>query len=384
MLTGELTQAPAGRIPRGRALIDAILERADVRIDGGRPWDIQVHDPRFFNRVLAEGSIGLGESYMDRWWDCAALDELIARILRLDLSRRVQRNLRNAATVLWARVANRQTRTRSREVARRHYDLGNDFYAAMLDPYMQYSCGYWKEAENLAAAQEAKLELIGRKLALKAGERLLDIGCGWGGLLRFAAERFGVEAVGVTISERQAELARARCAGLPVEIRLQDYRDLREPFDKIVSVGMFEHVGHRNYRLFFEVARRCLKREGLLLLHTIGGNRSESCIDPWIDRYIFPNAMLPSARQIATAAEGLFVMEDWHNFGPYYDRTLMAWFDNFNDNWPRFREQYGDRFHRMWEFYLKSCAGGFRARVNQLWQIVYSPCGVEGGYTPVR
>jgi cyclopropane-fatty-acyl-phospholipid synthase len=254
----------------------------------------------------------------------------------------------------------------------------------MLDTRMVYSCGYWREARTLEAAQEAKLDLICRKLGLKEGDRLLDIGCGWGGLAKFAAERYGATVVGLTVSKEQAALARERCKGLPIEIRVQDYRTLSERFDHIASVGMFEHVGVKNYRTYFEVARRCLKEEGLFLLHTIGGNRSVRSVEPWIGKYIFPGGMLPSVAQIGAGIERLFVMEDWHNFGSYYDTTLLAWWHNFDAAWPALRAKYGERFYRMWKYYLLICAGTFRARHSELWQIVLSPHGVPGGYISVR
>jgi len=171
---------------------------------------------------------------------------------------------------------------------------------------------------------------------------------------------------------------------LPIELRLQDYRDVHETFDHVISLGMFEHVGYKNYRTYMEVASRCLKDDGLFLLHTIGGNMSVTHTDPWIERYIFPNSMLPSLAQIGKAIEKIFVMEDWHNFGADYDKTLMAWFHNFNKHWDTLKGKHGDRFYRMWKFYLLASAGGFRARKNQLWQIVLSKNGVPGGYASIR
>jgi len=320
---------------------------------------------------------------MDGWWDCDALDECIARLL----SKGADRAVRSIAAVMGSligRLVNLQSRARSFRIGEVHYDIGNDLYAAMLGPTMAYSCGYWKDAVTLDAAQDAKLDLMCRKIGLQRGQRVLDIGCGWGSFARFAAERYGVSVVGVTVSNEQASLARERCHGLPIEIRLADYRTLDERFDHVVSVGMFEHVGVKNYRTFMAVVRRCLVDDGLFLLHTIGGNQSVHATDPWIGRYIFPNSMLPSIAQIGRAIEGLFVMEDWHNFSADYERTLLAWWKNFDAAWPRLRERYGERFYRMWRFYLLSCAGTFRARSNQLWQVVCSKHGVPGGYQSIR
>ena len=366
-----------------RRQVTALLEQADVHIDGGRPWDIQVHDERFFRRVLAETSLGLGESYMDGWWDCDRLDEMVCRILRAGLLQQV-RSWRDVVAFLQAKLLNLQDGQRAFHVGERHYDIGNDLYQAMLDRRLIYSCGYWKAVDTLEAAQEAKLELICRKLNLRPGMRVLDIGCGWGGAARFAAERYGVEVYGVTVSREQARYARELCRDLPVTIELKDYRDIRGRFDAGFSIGMFEHVGYKNYATYMDVVRRCLPPDGLFVLHTIGGNFTETHGNPWVTRYIFPNSMLPSIRQLGEAFEGRLVVEDWQNFGPDYDRTLLAWYANFERAWPRLRERYGERFYRMWRFYLLSFAGAFRARYLQLWQIVLSPQGRPQRYDAPR
>lgn len=365
-----------------RRRVEELLGTAGIRTDGKHPWDLQVHREDFFPRVLAEGSLGFGDSYVEGWWDCGAIDEMVARVWRERLPERVK-VWRDLPRVLQAKFVNLQRGRRAFHVGRHHYDIGNDLYRAMLDPRMIYSCGYWAQADDLAAAQVAKLELVCRKLQLAPGMRVLDIGCGWGGAARYAAESRGVEVVGITVSQEQAELAREECRGLPVEIRLCDYRDVREKFDRIFSIGMFEHVGHRNYRRYFDVVRQCLAEDGLFLLQTIGSLVSTTWTDPWIERRIFPNSMLPSARQIAAAAEGRLVMEDWHNFGADYDRTLMAWHATIESAWDQLDPgKYDEAFRRMWRYYLLSCAGGFRARELQLWQILFSRNGVHGGYRP--
>jgi cyclopropane-fatty-acyl-phospholipid synthase len=356
-------------------IVGDLLAEAGIDVDGAAAADIRVHDRRFFARVLGHGSLGLGEAWMDGWWDCDALDQCIERIVATGLDRRARRSARTLLAAATHRVFNLQSRGRAFRIGTHHYDIGNDLYRRMLDRRMVYSCGYWREADDLDAAQEAKLDLICRKLGLGPGMRLLDIGCGWGSLLRFAAERYRVEGVGVTVSRRQAELARAECAGLPVDVRLCDYRDLDprtadERFDRIASVGMVEHVGWRNYPTFMAVARRCLKPGGRFLLHTIGSNASVRGSDPWIGRYIFPNSQLPSLAQLSRAAEQRLTVDDLHSFGPDYDRTLMAWHRNFTRAWPALAERYGERFGRMWQFYLLSCAGAFRARGIQLWQLL--------------
>jgi len=356
-----------------------LLSLADVAVNGHRPWDIRVHNDNFYPTVLKCGSLGLGESYMDGWWDVPQLDEFICRVFKANLQDRVI-SVQDYLFYLQALVLNEQCPKRAYEVGEKHYDIGNDLYERMLDKHMIYSCGFWKNASTLDEAQEAKLDMVCRKLELKPGMRVLDIGCGWGGMAQFAAQNYGVEVIGITISKEQAALARERCAELPIEIRLQDYRNLSETFDRILSLGMFEHVGYKNYRTFMKKVRSLLKEDGLFLLHTIGVNRSQKTIDSWIQKYIFPNAVLPSAKQITAAVEGVFVLEDWHNFGADYDKTLMHWYKNFHSNWHTLKKKYDERFFRMWKYYLLTCAGSFRARSNQLWQIVLSPRGIPGGY----
>ncbi|QGH60220.1 cyclopropane fatty acyl phospholipid synthase [Serratia proteamaculans] len=365
-------------------IVEELLSAAGIAINGNRACDIKVHNPALFKRILQEGSLGFGESYMDGWWDCERLDALFTRVLQAGVDERLPKNLSDIARVAYTRVFNLQSRKRAWQVGKEHYDIGNDLFRAMLDPYMQYSCGYWKEADTLEQAQLAKLKMICEKLQLKPGMSLLDIGCGWGGLAQYAAENYGVTVHGVTISAEQQKLAQERCAGLEVEILLQDYRDLNRQFDRIVSVGMFEHVGPKNYDTYFRVAARNLKPDGLFLLHTIGANQTNLHVDAWINKYIFPNGCLPSVRHIAQASEGRFVMEDWHNIGADYDRTLMAWYENFKQAWPMLSEGYSERFERMFTYYLNACAGAFRSRDIQLWQVLFSPKGVEGGVRVYR
>ena len=365
---------------RLRAHFQKLAETADIRINGDRPWDLEVHDERLFQRVFAHGTLGLGEAYIDGWWDCAQLDELVRRAQSADLVSRLI-SPTTLARVAQAKVLNLQSRRRAFAIGEHHYDIGNDLYRRMLDSRMIYSCAYWRNAETLDAAQEAKLVLIANKLQIEAGMRVLDIGCGWGGAALFFAEKLGCEVVGVTVSREQAKLARERCAGLPVDIRLQDYRELNEPFDRVYSIGMFEHVGVKNYRTYMDVVRRCLRDpDGLSVLHTIGGLRSRSQTDPWVEKYIFPNSMLPSMAQIARAAEGLLVTEDVHNFGADYDHTLMAWKANVDAHWRELSATYDTRFKRLWDFYLLASAGSFRARKLQLWQFVMARDGVRAGY----
>lgn len=367
-----------------RKIAGELLENAGVRINGPDPWDLQVHNSNLYQRVFADGSVGFGEAYMEKWWDAEQPDEFIHRVVTARLDEKIIRRSSFLLQLLTARLFNRQSRKRAFMVGERHYDLGNDLFRNMLDSRMNYSCGYWEGASGLDEAQENKLDLICRKLNLQPGMRVLDIGCGWGAFGKYAAEKYQVEVVGITVSKEQVELGRDNCKALPVEFRLMDYRGLNEKFDRIVSVGMFEHVGPKNYRTFFEVARKCLRDGGLFLLHTIGQAAAFKPIDRWTEKYIFPNGALPSLTQIGKAVENLFVMEDWHNFGADYDKTLMAWFANFNRNWDKLKDRYSETFYRMWKYYLLSSAGTFRARKDQLWQIVLSAKGVPGGYLSVR
>lgn len=376
--------APAGGHSRARDMIESLLQQAGIAVNGSQPWDPQVHDPRFYARVLSQGSLGLGEAYMDGWWDCERLDQFAFRALRARLQERVGMSGYEAWLMLRGLLANLQSQARASIVGEQHYDLGNRLYECMLDSRMTYTCGYWRDASDLEQAQAHKLELVCRKLDLQPGQRVLDIGCGWGSFAEFAARRYGAQVVGITISREQAELARLRCRDLPVEIRLQDYRELCESFDHVVSLGMFEHVGWKNYRTYMNVVRRCLNDAGLLLLHSIGSKQSGRHGEPWMDRYIFPNGNLPSIAQLGKAFEPDWVMEDWHNFGADYDRTLMAWHANFERHWDELAGQYDRRFYRMWRYYLLTCAGAFRARRSQLWQIVLSKDGVLGGYRSLR
>ncbi|MBG0776482.1 MAG: cyclopropane fatty acyl phospholipid synthase [Desulfovibrionaceae bacterium] len=358
-----------------RTALTALLEQCGVTVDGTAPWDIKVRDERFFSRVLAKKSLGFGESYVEGWWDCPRVDDLVERLVRARAADQVRGGLSLALAALPAHLRNLQTPARSRQVAERHYDLGNDLFETFLDHYLQYSCAYFGENGDLDAAQVRKMRLICEKLELEPGDAVLDVGCGWGGLARFMAEEYGCSVVGVNISGRQIEYARGFCAGLPVEIRACDYREMAGSFDKIVSVGMFEHVGPKNHRAFMRSVARCLKPDGLFLLHTIGSNVSSQTCDPWIERFIFPNGCLPSMTQIARAAEDVFVVEDLHNLGPHYARTLACWLANFRAGWGKLRATYGEGFKRMWEYYLQASAGAFRARDIQLWQLLLTHPG---------
>lgn len=364
--------------------VKKIIELAGIKINGQNPWDIKIINNDFYARVKKHGSLGLGESYVDGWWECDGLDEFFCRLSSIDIYAGIGLSLPVLLDFIKARMFNFQTIKRAFEVGEKHYDIGNDLFSAMLGEIMVYSCGYWKDADNLDQAQEAKLNLICRKIGLSNGQTVLDIGSGWGSFALYATVTYRAKAVGITVSKEQVKFSQELCKGLPARFLLQDYRHLSEKFDHIISVGMFEHVGLKNYRKFFKTVKRCLKENGLFLLHTITSSKSKEDADPWISKYIFPNGRLPSLSEIVSGSEGLFIIEDCHNFGADYDKTLMAWHKNFLNGWPELKNKYGEKFYRMWNYYLLLCAGTFRARRCHLWQIVFSHRGVLGGYKPIR
>ncbi|MEB3165537.1 MAG: cyclopropane fatty acyl phospholipid synthase [Cyanobacteriota bacterium] len=368
--------------------LEALLDQADVRLDGRRPWDLRLHRPGVLAEVARRGSLGFGEAYVRGDWDCDALDQLFTRLLRVGADRRLAGGSALGASLaaLAARLVDAQSPRRSRRAVRHHYDIHPAVYAAMLDPWRQYSCGYWQGASTLEQAQEAKLALIASKLDLTPGQRVLDIGCGWGGLAAWLADGHGVEVVGITLSPRQRDWARERWAALPVRFELCDYRDLAAlaagPFDRIVSVGMLEHVGPGHLGRFFQELHRALRPDGLALVHTIGYPRRTAATDPWIATHVFPGGRLPAAAVLADALAEDWLIEDWHAFGADYDPTLMAWCERFEAAWPRLQPllaaagdgpEGAERFRRHWRYYLLCCAAFFRARQGQLWQLVLSP-----------
>ena len=366
--------------------IQKLLDHAGIMIDGPNPWDIQVHNSNLYPRVLSRGSLGLGEAYMDGWWDVKELDQFFYKVLNAGLEKHISKKV-VIAGVIKSILFNQQTRSKSRVVAEKHYDIGNELYVRMLDKNMQYTCGYWKTAKTLDQAQVAKLRLVCEKLQLKKGMKVLELGGGFGGLARFMAKEYGCTVVSYNISKEQIAYSREWCKGLPVTFIEADYREAQGQYDRIVSIGLCEHIGYKNYRSFMELANRCLKEHGLFLLHTIAGNKSVVVTEPWTSKYIFPNSMIPSAKQLMTASEGLFTLEDLHNFGADYDKTLIAWHTNFEKTWHELegtKPEYTERFHRMWRYYLLSCAGSFRCRDIHLYQIVYSKNGIPGGYKSVR
>ncbi|XP_037036255.1 cyclopropane-fatty-acyl-phospholipid synthase-like [Bradysia coprophila] len=371
-----------------RTYITRKFYAAGIKInDNTEPHNMIVHNDWFYHRIACDGSLGWGESYAEGWWDCKKLDDYFYKILQNGLYQELLFPWEKLIRYLTFDAFNRQIVGCSQEIADKHYDFGNPFFKSFLGTSMIYSCAYWIGAKNLDEAQQNKLQLIGRKLKLKPGMRVLDVGCGWGELCKFLAQTYNVEVVGVTNSKEGAKEARQRCTGLHVDIRLQDYRDINESFDRIVSIELLEHVGRKNYRSFFELMHRCLSDDGIFLLHTIGhDNDSIPRTEPFVWKHLIPNVMLPNHKSIPVAIDNLFCIEDWHNFGPHYEKTLLAWRDNFVINWPTISRMYENptsSFYRKWTLYLNIGAALFRARKAQVWQIVLTK-GLDGGYNSVR
>ncbi len=365
-------------------IVKSLLDYAGIEINGSKPDDIIIYDKRFYKSVVNGGELGLGESYMEGWWDSPNPDQFLTKLLNANLQEKVKKSIPTIIWIMFSKIYNFQSSGRAKIVGKKHYDLGNDLYQIMLDKRMNYSCAYWHSADNLDHAQEQKLELVCKKLQLKEGMEVLDLGCGWGAFGKYAFEKYGVETTGVTVSKKQKELGEKLCQGLPVSFHLMDYRKITGKFDRIVSLGMLEHVGYKNYNTYFDTVAQHLKEDGIALVQTIGSNNSVTTTSAWFDKYIFPNGMLPSIAQIGRAIEKKLIVEDWHNFGPYYDLTLMQWHRNFNKNWNKIKNQYDHRFFRMWNYYLLSSAASFRSRFNQLWQIVLTKKGLKGGMEHIR
>lgn len=373
---------------RFKQSITKLLAQYDIKVNGKRDWDVQIFNERVFDQVH-RGTLGLGQSYMAGDWDAKELDQFICKLIEARLDQKVKIDRGLIFLLLASKVLNFSNKRRAFTIGKKHYDIGNDLFEAMLDRRMVYTCGYWSgspRAENLDKAQEAKLDLVCRKVGLKEGMKVLDVGGGWGSFAAFAAEHYKVEVTNISVSSEQIKLANERTKGLKVKNVLMDYRDMTQTpaFDAVVSLGMFEHVGYKNYQQYMRIVASVLKDDGLFLLHTIGGRRSLTTSDPWIGKYIFPNSMLPSIKQIGAAIEGSFIMEDWHNFGADYDKTLMQWYKNFEAAWPKLKDNYDQTFYRMWKLYLLSCAAGFRSRNIQLWQVVLAKKGIRGGYRSIR
>lgn len=351
------------------------LEDAGIHVNGPASHDIRVHDKRFYWRTLAHGSLGFGEAFMDGWWSCEDLEEMVFRLIRSEVRRRAYRHPGAVALEWLNRIRNDQNRRRSLRAPRRHYDFDNEMFQAFLGRYMNYSCGYYAGTGDLDEAQILKMDIICRKLDLQPGEHLLDVGGGWGEFALYAAKHYGVHVTSVNISEEQMRFARRRCAGYDVDVVRSDYRDIAGQYDKVAAIAMFPHVGHRNHRTFMQAMYRALKPGGTFLIESTMNTATTTAGDPWIDRYIFPGLLMPSGSQICAAMEGLFVIEDLHNFGPHYVKTLRAWNANFQNAWGRFAARHDERVRRMFEYFFLISAALFRARTMEYWHLVLTRQG---------
>jgi len=360
-----------------KKLLTELFAQADIQIGGNRKGDLIVHDDRFYDRTIRYGDLGIGEAYMDAWWDCDGVDVLATKFIKADLQNISKKQLPFIMHYLKIILSGNGRKGKAFEVGEHHYDMSTEIFEYMLDKTMAYSCAYWKDAENLEQAQENKLDVICKKLGLREGMTVLDVGCGWGSFAHYAAKNYGVEIVGITVSQEQQRYAQKRCENLKVDIRFQDYRDITEKFDRIVSIAMLEAVGKRYYKTFMKSMSQCLNDDGLLFIHSIVAQTHQGPSDArWLDTYIFPNGELPSLAQILKASEKLFVIEDTHNLEGDYDRTLGEWHKNFLNNWDTLKENYDERFFRMWVFYLLICRGIFRSRLATVWHIVFSKNGL--------
>jgi cyclopropane-fatty-acyl-phospholipid synthase len=364
----------------------AIANSADATI---------VIPPKVLASLQRGGLYELGESYMRGEWEVADLVQLMRHVFTQSPLIPVKHSKLGARFIRFLitdRLRNPQINQGAFDVARGHYDLGNDLFSAMLDrETITYTCGYWRNAKTLEQAQVAKIDLLCRKLHLRPGMRVLDIGCGWGNFAHYAAKNYGVKVVGLTVSKEQAALARQRCVDLDVEILLQDYRTFSGEFDRVVSIEMIEAVGRKNMAGFFDMAHRCLAQGGLFALQAISAETfswsSSVTLDQyvlWLQKRIFPNGYLPNIRHLTKPSVSGLVIEDLHNFSYDYALTLKEWYERFESAWPQLAPAYGEPFRRMWRYYLQGCEALFRERMVQLYQIVYSKGGEPGGYVAAR
>jgi len=395
-----------------------LLALADIQMseeEPSRPWDMQIHNPDFYDRAIRGGTLAVGRSYMEGWWDSEDLTEFFTKVLNARLEDRGIKALLNAfmagglneegkATARMMYNAwrhNPQDDHGSLEVGTTHYDAGNDLFQKMLGESITYTCGYWQKSEQglwekaktLEEAQYHKLDMICKKLDLQKGDKVLDIGCGFGSFAKFAAENYGVKVVGITISKEQLAFAREYCEGLDVEFVFHDYLNPNKPpelaeFDKVVSIGMFEHVGSKNYGNYFQFVDEHLKQGGISLLHTIGSDKESNLVEPWIATYIFPNSNLPTERQIRKARPGHFVEQDFHDFGQgNYDPTLKEWHKNLMAAWDGLsagNEKYNEEFRRMFEYYLNGSEALFKSGKGHLYQFVFSKGDLKTPYQIIR
>ncbi len=365
----------SSKISRYERRAQELFALAGIKINGDQPCDIQVRNNAAFVRLFGYGSLGWGEAYVDGYWDCEQLDDFVCRCLIANLTGHFRPS--DFLLFLRARLLNRSFPTLA---VPKHYESGIELFEKMLDQRLIYSSGYWKNATTLNEAQEHKLDLVAEKLGLKAGMKVLDIGCGWGGAIRYFAERYKVSGLAVTTSKNQYDVACQTCKDLPIEIRLHDYREVSEQFDCSYSIEMLGHLKPKHYKHYFQFVNRTLREGGSHLVQVAGSSMRAVRSDPWVQRYIFPGGYVPAPSQLIAAAQASLNLEDWQILTKDHDQTFMAWHENLSAAWKDFEEEVDERTVRMWRYYLLSFAGVFRSNASQLWQIVFSKSAVNPTY----
>jgi len=362
--------ATAGR--RTETLITAGLTRAGVTVNGPNPWDIRVLDNRLFRRVVGTRELGFGDSYVEGWWECDRIDELVTRILRTGIKRILPPGISGLTLAARSVITNTQGSERAGDNATAHYGQHDALLRLILGEPLVYSCADWRDATDLADAQHAKIDRLASKLQLRPGMRVLDIGCGWGATADYLSTRHGVIVVGITPVAAQATHAARHHRHSDVSFVTTDFSNFTspKPFDRIYSVGMVEHVGPKNLKPFFRHCQDLLVDDGIMFHQTIGRRTPRASTDAWIDRRIFPGGAIPSVQQLSRAWSAGWVLEDFENLGPDYDRTLMAWLGLLEGKKDQVLDQFGEEMYRTFRFYFQYCAGAFRARELQLWQLV--------------
>lgn len=344
-------------------------DNSEERYGSGEPIaHVHLRSRRVLARLFADPEMAFGEAYMDGdWWPGEGGLQAVFHLYFVNANNFGSNRLMDLARRVFRGVSEMNTRGRSERNVHHHYDIDNELFQRFLDENMQYSCAYFaREDMSLDEAQRAKMAHIGRKLRLEPGDRVLDIGCGWGGMALFLAREYAVEVVGLTLSDDQYTHARKWAESLGLSHRVtflkEDYREHQGAYDAIVSVGMFEHVGRPQYQIFFDQVSRLLKPEGRSLIHSIARNG----VPPknsrtWIQKYIFPGGYIPSLSDIAPCVENTGMsLSDLEVWRLHYARTLASWNERFQANRDEFRERLGERFCRMWEFYLLGCEAIFR------------------------
>jgi len=339
--------------------------------------DIVVNNKEMFVKIASNGELGLVESYINGDWDSDNLEKTISELIsKLDfLKNQIKKQSLNfifmeIKAVIKNRIQNNSIKSVKKNISH-HYDIGNDLFQKMLGKHMQYTCAYfYKPNMTLDEAQYAKMELIAKKIDLKPNMKVLDIGCGFGSMAQHLAKHYNVYVIGVTLSKEQKKYADEYFSHPRVTIELKDYRHVTGNFDRVYSVGMFEQVGRKRYKEYYDKCYELLKPDGIMLIHTIGTNKRKWNHNSFINKYIFPEGELPHIENLTHSFVDKWHLEDWQNMGLSYAKTTKLWHTNIGD-WSGL-DNYDERFRRMWDFYLLGCVANFQSRNVCLWQIVYT------------